>query len=691
MSARPRRAPGAHRSAAGAAPGDDAELRPMLATAGQPPVDPGWAVEFKWDGVRALVVVEDGAVRLVSRNGNDVTGGYPELVAAVPTDRDLVLDGEIVALDATGRPDFGLLQHRMHVRTPPPALLASVPVELYLFDVLRVDGERLLRESYDARRERLDELGPQEWEGVSVPPSFTDVTPAQALEVARQHRLEGIVAKRRTSRYEPGRRSAAWVKTALFHSQEVVLGGWTPGRGNRGSTLGSLLLGARDTEGRLRYVGNVGTGFTEATLRALLDTMAPLRRATSPFDETVPREQARGVTWLEPRLVGEVEYRTLTHDGKLRHSVWRGLRTDREPEEIVLPALSGGDPLPAVVRERGAPVPSLPPSPSPTPPTDADGDRPADVVTPEELAALDLLGRTGTWEVGGRELALTNLDTVLFPGAREAPLTKRDVIRHYAGVAPYLVPYLRDRPVDLHRYPDGVDGPGFRQKEVPSHAPEWLRRWRNPDADPGETQVHAVVDSAAALVWMANLGALELHPWTSRLPEVHRPTWALIDIDPGTHSTFADVLVLARLYRAALDHLGVRAAPKVTGIRGVQIWVPIRAGYTFADTRRWVERLSKAVGRTVPELVTWEWYTDRRSDLIRLDYTQNAINRTLVAPFSARPAPDAPVSVPIEWDELDDPDLRPDRWTVRTLPERLARHGDPLRPLIGLAQALPPL
>ncbi|MCE0762888.1 DNA ligase D [Pseudonocardia kujensis] len=676
--------------------GDD-ELRPMLATAGRPPADPGWAVEFKWDGVRALVVVEDGDVRFVSRNGNDVTGGYPELVAAVPTDRDLVLDGEIVALDVGGRPDFGLLQHRMHVRTPPATLLDAVPVELYLFDVLRIDGEWLLHEPYDERRTRLEGLGAAEWRRVSVPPSFTDVPPAEVLEVARAHRLEGIVAKRRTSRYEPGRRAAAWVKTALFHGQEVVLGGWTPGRGNRGSTLGSLLLGAHDADGRLRYVGNVGTGFTEAALRALLDRMGPLRRAASPFDEPVPRDQARGVTWIEPILVGEVEYRTLTHDGRLRHSVWRGLRPDREPTEVVLPALSGGAAPAADLKTDPDADPDAGPGGVPpartrerTPPAPPD-DAAAGTVTSEELAALDLLRRRGTWEVGGRELALTNLDKVLFPGEREEPLTKRDVIRHYAVVAPYLVPYLRDRPVNLHRYPDGVDRPGFWQKEVPSHAPEWLRRWRNPEAEPGETQVYAVVDAAAALVWMANYGALELHPWTSALPDVHRPTWALIDIDPGTNSTFADVLVLARLYRTALDHLGVRAAPKVTGKRGVQIWVPVSDGYTFADTRRWVERLSRAVGRMVPELVTWEWYTDRRSGLIRLDYTQNAINKTLVAPFSIRPAPDAPVSVPLEWHELDDPDLRPDRWTVRTLPDRLAAHGDPLRPLIGVEQTLPPL
>ncbi|MBW3548580.1 MAG: ATP-dependent DNA ligase, partial [Actinobacteria bacterium] len=237
----------------------------------------------------------------------------------------------------------------------------------------------------------------------------------------------------------------------------------------------------------------------------------------------------------------------------------------------------------------------------------------------------------------------------------------------------------------------GVDHPGFWHKEVPSHAPEWLNRWRNVEADPGETEWYAVVDSVPALVWMANYGAVELHPWTSRLPDVHRPTWALIDVDPGPRSSFEDVLVLARLYRTALDHLGVAAMPKVTGQRGVQIWVPISLSYGFDDTRAWVEKVSRAVGRTVPDLVSWEWHKDRREGLARLDYTQNAINKTLVAPFSARPAAGAPVSVPIGWDELDDPDLRPDRWTIRTVVERVRQVGDPLAPLVGRHQQLPAL
>ncbi|MDQ6727862.1 MAG: ATP-dependent DNA ligase [Actinomycetota bacterium] len=312
--------------------------------------------------------------------------------------------------------------------------------------------------------------------------------------------------------------------------------------------------------------------------------------------------------------------------------------------------------------------------------------------TADELAALDGLGREGRWAVQDRVVRLTNLDKVLFP-ARDGsgPVTKRDVVRYYAEVATFMLPYLYDRPVNLNRFPNGADRPGFWHKEVPGHAPEWLNRWHNERADAGETQCYAVVDSVASLVWMANYGALELHGWTSRLPDVHQPTWALIDIDPGPSSNFADVLLLARLYRTALGHLGVDAGPKVTGKRGVQIWVPIAPRYSFADTRAWVETVSRAVGHTVPGLVSWEWHKDRREGLARLDYTQNAINKTLVAPFSPRPAPGAPVSVPIEWDELDDPGLTPDRWTIGSVGERLRAVGDPLARLIGRPQQLPTL
>jgi bifunctional non-homologous end joining protein LigD len=313
-------------------------------------------------------------------------------------------------------------------------------------------------------------------------------------------------------------------------------------------------------------------------------------------------------------------------------------------------------------------------------------------VEPAALAELETLPGSGTWSIFGRRLRVTNLDKVLFPGrSGGAPVTKRDLLRYTAQIAPTLLPYLTHRALNLHRYPDGAGTKGFWQKEVPDHAPDWLPRWDNPDADPGETQTYLVVDEPAALVWAANFGALEWHPWTSRIDRPHLPTYALIDLDPGDGTSWDDLLMLARLHRTALDHLGVLARAKVTGRRGIQIWIPIAPGPTFDETRAWVERLSKTVGAVVPDLVSWKWQKTDRAGRARLDYTQNAINKTLVAPYSPRPAAGAPVSAPIDWDELDDPDLRPDRFTVRQIIRRLAEKGDLFRDVLTADQRLPDL
>jgi bifunctional non-homologous end joining protein LigD len=312
-----------------------------------------------------------------------------------------------------------------------------------------------------------------------------------------------------------------------------------------------------------------------------------------------------------------------------------------------------------------------------------------DLPPAEAFDELGSLGRQGTWEIHGREVKVTNLDKVLFPG--DPPVTKRELLAYTALVAPVALPYLEGRALNLHRYPDGADASGFWHKQRPAHAPAWLGSWDNPEADPGETSTYVVADEPAALVWAANFGALEWHPWTSRTTAMHEPTYALFDIDPGEGTAWDEVLVLARLHRTALQHLGVTARAKVTGRRGIQIWTPVVPGYTFADTRAWVEQVSRTVGQVVPELVSWKWDVKARRGLARLDYTQNAVNKTLVAPWSPRPAYEAPVSVPIGWDELDDPDLRPDRWSIRDIRGRLALRGDPFRSLLDSAQELPSL
>jgi bifunctional non-homologous end joining protein LigD len=318
------------------------------------------------------------------------------------------------------------------------------------------------------------------------------------------------------------------------------------------------------------------------------------------------------------------------------------------------------------------------------------------VPSPEEvedaLAALDDLGPGGTWPLFGRRLKVTNLDKVLFPGRRgDPPVTKRELLGYTARVAPTAVRYLTGRALNMRRHPDGATTKGFWHKQRPDSAPDWVGSWDNPDADPGETTTYAVLDEPAALVWAAQYGALEWHAWTSRTEQPGRPTYALVDLDPGGRTSWSDLLVLARLHRDAFEHLGVEAYPKVTGSRGIQVWVPVRPGPTFDETRAWVEKLSRTVGAVVPDLVSWKWEVRSRGGLARLDYTQNAVNKTLVAPYSPRAAAGAPVSVPITWAELDDPDLRPDGFTVRDVPRRLAERGDLFAGVLATDQVLPPL
>jgi bifunctional non-homologous end joining protein LigD len=332
------------------------------------------------------------------------------------------------------------------------------------------------------------------------------------------------------------------------------------------------------------------------------------------------------------------------------------------------------------------------PGPAAERPAGSEADSPGRGPSPDELAALDALGSGGTWEVFGRRLRLTNLDKVLFPPRPgEEPVTKRELVRYAAHIAPVALPYLTRRALNMHRFPGGADTKGFWHKQLPDHAPEWLPRWRDPHASPGKTTTYLMVDDPAALVWAANFGALEWHAWTARVDQPDRPTYALIDIDPGSGTSWDEVLVLARLHRTALEHLGVRGQPKLTGGRGIHIWIPLAPGPTFEETRAWVEQLSRAIGAVVPDRVSWKWDVRERGGLARLDYTQNTSNKTLVAPYSPRAAAGAPVSAPIEWDELEDPSLRPDAFTIRDVPERLAKHGDPFRTVLALDQALSPI
>ncbi len=645
-------------------------IPPMKATLADAAFDdPDWLFEVKWDGYRVEAVVRDGRARIWTRNQLDASRYFPELAGEAPwiDAREAIVDGEVVALDAEGLPSFSLLQDRTGIRTGrvPGSKQPGepAPVVYQAFDLLHLDGRSLLMLPLEERKRLLrSRLRPHPRVGYA---SHVVGDGLAFTEAARTQQLEGIVAKLRRSPYEPGRRSRSWLKVKLRREQEVAVVGWLEGQGTH-RDLGSLVVAVRSGN-RWLHAGQVGSGIDTKTRRELRATLEALARDASVLDP-VPR--LKGAHWVEPKLVIRVEFADWTADNLLRQAAFKGLEIGKAPTSVrrereVDSAVASA----AAEREvRNSPM-----------------------QTDDAAAALDAMERDGVWAVAGREVRVTNLDKVIFP-ARDGgePVTKRDLFRYHLAIGPVLVPYLRDRGLTVQRFPNGVEAKGFWQKDLPKHAPAWVKRWTYHHREEGPKD-YPVVDEPATLVWLAQEAAVELHPWTSPIDAPDRPSYALVDIDPGPDTTWDEVVALARLFRTALTHLGVRGYPKVTGKRGIQIWIRIHPGPSFADTSAWVEGLSRAVGATVPDLVSWEWAKRAREGKARLDYTQNAINKTLVAPYSPRPAAGAPVSMPIGWAELEDGDLRPDRWTIREAPDRVAQLGDPFAPVLTDAQELPPL
>jgi len=681
-------------------------IPPMLATAVVDPFDgPDWLFEIKWDGYRVEAVLAAGTIRLYTRNRQNAATYFPDLAGASDwiNARQAIVDGEVVALDDVGRPSFSLLQEVSGVRGPGTPRgsehkrrskeeRAAIPLVYQVFDLLYLDGRSLVGLPLEERKEALRAaLRPHP----TVRYAGHVIGEGQAfIAAAREKELEGIVAKLRASVYEPGRRSRAWLKIKLRREQELVVAGWLPGKGSH-EQLGSLIVGVYDAD-RLRHAGQVGSGINERMRGELRRQLDALARASSPLDPVPRLPQAR---WVEPRIVIRAEFAEWTSDGLLRQAAFKGLEIDRDPkkvhrEEAISTAQATASAERAAERKPARQTKPSKPSKPPAARKEAKQSGAAasdEAASPDELAALDAIDKQGGWEVGGREVRLTNLDKILFQADKPHPaITKRDLIRYYARIAPTLIPYLRDRAVNLHRYPDGIGSSrGFWQKDVPGHAPKWVTRWSYTGHE--GTKDYVVVDHVATLTWLAQEAALEIHPWTSPTSAPDRPSYALIDVDPGEQTTWQEIVALTRLYRTALEHLGVTGLPKVTGQRGMQVWVPVKPSYTFEQTRDWVESISRAVGQTAPQLVSWEWSKRSRGGKARLDYTQNAVNKTLVAPYGVRPKAGATVSVPIAWDELDDPKLRPDRWTIKTIWERLDRLGDLFAPALELEQELPSL
>src|SRR5919198_400950 len=537
-----------------------------------------WIYEVKWDGYRALGYVRGGEARLVSRNGNDLTQRFPELARSLG--RATKSPECVVDGEVCALDEQGRPSFSAMQQGKP-----GTPLVYEAFDVLELDGEPILDLPLRERRERLEQLLDRRVTTVQVSGFFEDGD--ALLEAATAQGLEGVMAKRIDSRYSEGRRTRDWLKLKTQGRQEVVICGWTRGEGRRSAAFGSLVLATYEGKD-LRWVGNCGTGFTERTIEELLARLRPLVRDTSPLAVVpkMPKVRKGDVTWVEPELVCEVRFAEWTHDGHLRAPVFQGLRDDKSAREV----------------------------------------------RREEPAA----------EIETR-VKLSNLDKVFFA---EEGITKGDLIEYYRALADVLVPHLRDRPFTMRRYPDGADGKAFFQKDAPSHMPDWIQTYRahvsTRESPRRRKWISApLVNDADALLWMVNMGCIDMNVWYSRVDKPDRPDFVLFDLDPSPDVGFKETVQVALVVKSALDALGLESFPKTSSADGMHVLVPVERRYTFDDTREFSEIVAGAIARAHRGLATTEWSKARPRGVL-IDANQNGEGKTIASVYSVRPHEGAP-------------------------------------------------
>ena len=592
-----------------------------------------WIFELKYDGYRLLAAREDkDRVTLRSRNGHDITATFPDIARAVRSFpyRNLILDGELVVLDPEGKPDFGRLQQRAKLTRQADIERATVelPAALFVFDLLNFEGYDLRGLPLLTRKEFLPGILPK-----AGPVRYADHIPEQGEAMyaqAGRMGLEGIMAKRADSAYVGGR-SDKWLKLKVDKTGDFVVCGFTAPKGLR-SGLGALHLGAY-VNGELRYVGRVGTGFSDAQLTEFRDGLEPLR-VKKPACVGAPT--GAGHVWVRPEWVVEVRYKVVTRDGHLRHPAFLRLRDDLSPTDCVLEgALAEAD------------------APKDDPPAASESDRIVRVSNPKKKF----------WPKDG--------------------YTKGDMIAYYKAVAPWILPYLKDRPLVLTRYPDGIDGKSFYQKNVPDFLPSWIRTVRVYSESSEKEIKYMVCDDEDTLVYAANMASIPLHLWLSRVQTIQQPDWCILDLDPKT-APFADVVTLALAIRDLCDEIGLECFVKTSGSTGLHVLLPLGALLTYEQCRMLGQLLSKVIESRHPDIATTARAFSRRKGKVYLDFLQNRYGQLLVSPYCIRPLPGAPVSAPLEWSEVNRK-LSPQQFTLGNMLERLKKKPkDPMLPVLIL-------
>jgi bifunctional non-homologous end joining protein LigD len=629
-------------------------VEPMLATLAEHPFsDPNWLFEIKWDGVRALARIENGALALRSRNGIDITTRYPEL-ASLPNAlaaRKAILDGEIVALDAQGRGSFERLQERMHVRAPSESLLGQTPVVYFAFDILYCDGYDLRGAPLLERKQLLQRLL-----YTSERFRYADHQLEHGKELftlAEQNGLEGIVAKRADSPYV-SERSPYWVKLKISKTVDAVVGGWTEAR-TSALPFGSLLLGLYQGK-RLRFIGHVGSGFDGEKLKNLGSRLEELIAPACPFD-TVPETNEKP-SWVSPALVARVKFSGWTQEPALRHPVFLALREDARPtdcqwENEVATADSAAAPV--VVR-----APEI-------------VGRVLNTKIDVEKELFKGRSETVTIELDGKRLRLSNLNKVYFP---ESGYTKRDLLAYYYRTADFILPFLRDRALVLRRYPDGIKSQAFFQKDLREGVPDWFQTVPVDSEHRGELIHYATASDRASLLFLTGLGCIDHNPWSNRLDDLDHPDYFFFDLDPSDGTEFSVVVTIARALHEKLEELQLANFLKTSGATGIHIYIPVEPIYTYEQLRTFGEIIARTVTAEHPSLVTHERIVAKRpAGRVLIDVQQNAHGRPLAAAYSVRAFPHAPVSTPLAPRELR-PSLRPETLNIKTVFARLKEKGD---------------
>ena len=663
-----------------------ARLKPMLARIAERPFSHrDWLFEPKLDGFRVLAYLQHGQVALLSRNGTDLTEQFPSVVEELQrqgTD-EMVLDGEMVALNEEGLPEFQLLQqHTGMVRYSKTAVFMPRLV-YYAFDLLYVNGTDVRKVPLVQRKQLLSHVLFTEEHVQTV--ESVDREGEAFFQAALGLGLEGMVGKRRDSLYEAGSRSPSWLKVKVVQEQEFVVGGYTVGAGSRAATFGALLLGYYEGKA-FRFAGRVGTGFDEAMLQELQHSLSRLHTEQCPFapDAELNTIEAR---WVRPRLVARVKFAQWTPDERLRAPVFLGLRSELAPREVIRET----PPLSPPEEEPGSMAP----------------DREVSSVQEQLSGSQDKL----LLEVAGYRIGLTNLNKKLWPAADERRgITKGDLIRYYVGMSQVLLPHLRDRPLTFTRYPNGIDGGSFYQKHWDQHPPEFVETVRLFSSHNEGDGTYILVNNLPTLVWLAQLATLELHPWLSRsvgapdAPDLgtvfagskdaidnsalNYPDFIAFDLDPYVYSGkeqagqepelhprgFSKTVEVAFALKEVLDQLALSSFLKTSGKTGLHIYVPILREYDYGATRKICEIIGRFLMQQKPNDVTMEWSISQRTGKVFFDHNQNVRGKNMASIYSPRPVPGAPVSTPLRWDELAG--CYPTDFTMETVPQRVERLGD---------------